>query len=657
MLIEYLMPLKIRCPHCQKVLRAEDDTLGEERRCPACSQTFTVPLPQRVAEERAAVEVGVACPRCAKRLAPGATLCRHCATDLATGRRATLAQRWRLLSIQTRLMLGGAALLLIMAVPVIIQTALTSRRQARSEPTAAATKPAPLVPIEPIVARLFADDAGAQAAADELAAVGPRAAPALAAAMKERLAQAATRPARLTGVSLAIEVLARMGPQAGSDAIVALEACDSVPSLRQSALEARGAAKDERVAAELERVWIDRQQRRIFLERLERLTGSDAARLAQRAARESCERATRALRPLVLDDSLTALDAVVAAYWEAAGWLGNDQGEAFAMAVFELARPPLSVASASGMTFGDESRAELQSARRSLVRVAERAPAATRAAAGLILLVAAPQQKSARERIVQSLIGLLPDCPPADQQRVAWAVVRLSGRSFGDIGAATSLSHVRHEDVRAVLRWAESSGLAKPGPLRSGARSYPPPLRLERRIVPSRRLLEADLLAQLQDWTTLDAALTRWHSERLGFTPRLVELLDPRQRDPNPPALTAAMTLSPESDDPRVRRMLELWADATDQPAWVAALAKTALAAGDFRRGSRDVAWPDGLQLDLQMLAEGRPGYDHFARAVVAGGEAMIKRLKADTSLPIELRRQLLSAVEHDVRRREFGNP
>lgn len=643
------MPLKIRCPHCQTVLRAQDDTLGEERRCPVCGRIFTVPLPERLAPERAPLEVGVICPRCSKTLAPGASVCRRCATDLSTGKRLPLAQRWRLLSTASRVWLGAAALMLIMAVPVALQLSLTAWRQSRSAPSAAATSPVPVIPIEPMIEKLLVGDESAAAAVDELASIGPRAMPALAEAARRQLDRAASRPAEVRGLARAIEVFARVGPTAAPAALPVLEQCDSIPSLRSAAMEARGALADVRIAPELQRAWLERLRRRIFLESLRRsgqFAPDAALQEALRSAQVECDRATRALRPLVLNEKLTVLDEIVECYWSAAAWLGNHAGEAFAAAVFDLARPPLALESAAGMTFGEESRSELQAARRNLVRVAERAPAATRAAAGLILLAVAPQQKSARERIVKSLIELLPECSPADQQRVAWSVARLNGRSFGALTPATPPSHVRHEDVRAVLRWAESSGTARPGPLRSGPGRFPPPLRVERQVVTGRRLLEADLLGRFQDWSSQDAALSRWHAEKLGVTPRIEALLDPRQRAPNEAALAAAMTLAPLSDDPRVRQMLELWSNAVDQPAWVPALARTALAAAALRRGQGAVSWPDGVLLDARMLAAGTPGYDHFARVIAVGGAAMTRRLESDASLPEAVRRQLLTAIE-----------
>ena len=40
------MPVKIRCPKCQKVLAAPDAAIGKAIRCPDCQEKIRVPAPQ-----------------------------------------------------------------------------------------------------------------------------------------------------------------------------------------------------------------------------------------------------------------------------------------------------------------------------------------------------------------------------------------------------------------------------------------------------------------------------------------------------------------------------------------------------------------------------------------------------------------------------------
>jgi hypothetical protein len=117
------MPLKIRCPHCHRVLVAEDAAAGEARPCPACGRAFSVPLPRSATVEPPKPVVTImphTCPRCRTEVAGAATFCHNCHTDLITGQRLPLRRRLRLLSWRFRVIAGlGLAILAVGAVAAI----------------------------------------------------------------------------------------------------------------------------------------------------------------------------------------------------------------------------------------------------------------------------------------------------------------------------------------------------------------------------------------------------------------------------------------------------------------------------------------------------------------------------------------------------------
>jgi hypothetical protein len=264
----------------------------------------------------------------------------------------------------------------------------------------------------------------------------------------------------------------------------------------------------------------------------------------------------------------------------------------------------------------------------------------------LILEQSGPQYKSLCRTIAEQLATLLPDCAPGDQQRLTWAIGRLSGKLFGTSPRSSPLETTADE-IAAAMAWmrpAEKPRLRPP---------YPTPPVLTWRAVTVERQLERDLLAELtRGWDAADRASDRWLAAGLACTPRLRALLNPGQRRPNYAALTAAFVIVAETNDRAARRELELWREAAEQPAWVRALAYTVLGCQDAQRGRWDSGWPAGLDLgDVPTLESGRPGWAHFGRVLAAGGAGMLERLASFTPSPLtrDQKTKLLDAAKAAV--------
>jgi hypothetical protein len=259
-------------------------------------------------------------------------------------------------------------------------------------------------------------------------------------------------------------------------------------------------------------------------------------------------------------------------------------------------------------------------------------------------------------RIIATLATILPECEPREQQRLMWALAKLTGLTFGDVSADDEPADVGHDDVRAVLKWARDSETARPGSCKTPSAAYPRRPILVRRVVTPQRQLERDVLRGFQGgWASADDALDRWMAAGLGCTPRVFERLDPGQRRPDYAALAAAMIIVAECNEQIARERLKLWRQATDQPGWVREMAYMVLGCLDARGGQWRSGWPVHLDSDvLSELDRGRPGWQHFGRILAAGGPVMRARLEGfrPASLPDELRAKLLAAGEQAARRR-----
>ncbi len=619
------MPLKIRCPHCLRVLVAANETAGLTKLCPACKQTFNVPIPPRVVREPAPSQPPQhRCPRCANELAPAVTYCPICHTDLQTGRRLPWRRRLRLMGGRFWAIAGSAVVGLALLALVATQVYVILTR-----PAAPPFRPAvpPELPAAELAERLLgaATPAERAAAVQALGGVELRAAPAVAAALATSLGSAAEDAQLRRNQIAAIDLLARHGgayPELTDEWLELLRRCDRPPEMMNAALRARALLGDASAADELATAWREALRRRLLLDavaRAGRLDEQPGTRLALHRTQRDLARCAEGLRALGAEEGSTIYDRLVEAYWGSWNWLGQRRGERLADALFDLVRP-----AESSLQFKPE---DVRQPRDVMKTIAARASPATRAAAGLILEQRGPQYKTLCRTIGDTLGVLLNECDATDQQRLAWTIGRLRGQPFG-VAVREHPLDITEDQLVLALRWARPSSPV------AVKRPYPQPPALAYRAITTARLLERDLLAEMRrGWAEARRALDRWQAGGLGATPRVHELLHPGQRRPNYPALAAALVIIADSGDESVRQQLELWREAADQPAWVRALAYTVLGSLDARRGRWDSGWPAGLDLGgPQPLDSGMPGWDAFGRVLAAGGPSMLERLRSTGS-------------------------
>jgi phage FluMu protein Com len=635
------MPLKIRCPHCQKVLRAEDQTAGEQRACPVCGQVFTVPIPYHE-QERPPIEVARVCPRCAHPVAPGTGFCPRCMTELASGQRLPLGRRLRLVPLRTWVTwtLGAAAVLITVFVAgnlLLHQSVRTTFSRMLPGPT-----PEPATSIATLAAQLLdaPDQASIQAAFDALAQRGDAIYPAVADELERSIAAGSPRP---DSQRAAIDLLVRSGEPRW---LPLLEQAYERPALHEAALHGRARLGDSRVLDVLHAGWTERLRRLLFFERLVSVTDRRADPAAEELGaqlRWQTARYADSLRRLATNPANGVVERLAGDYWDSWCWLGQRQAEAFGQALFEIAQPPVG----HGLSFEDV-KEEVRGARRALDRAAARAPGGTAAAIGLVLAQCAPQYRSARERIVANIARQLPNSTPEDQQRITWTLARLTQRAFGQTTEHAQPLDVAPADVLEALAWA-GHGAKTPSKSADGSSFRTPPI-LVRRILTPERQLEHELLAAMRTgWReSLDAA-ARWTAAELGSTPRIRALLHPGRREFCYPAIMGAMVVCAESRAADLAPQLDLWRTAGDQPRWLRGLAFTTLAAIEALGAGRASNWPAGLEQELlDELDTNPPGWEPFRRVVAAGGKAMERRLSGPdgAKLPARLRARLLPAVQ-----------
>ena len=632
------MPLKIRCPHCRRVLVAEDDTAGQRRACPACKRPFDVPL--RIPEHFAPEVEMPKCPRCGAEVSPVATFCHKCHADLLTGERLPLGRRLRLLSWRTWLIatFGATVLGLLAFVGLTVYRA----RQGTAAP------PVVHVASVPPQVRELAERLLTAANRDERTAVlnelGPhesQAVPIVAELLAESLAVGKHDDVVLAANRVAaIDVLAR---HASSDILPSgaclplLARCERVPRLASAALRARGMWGDTTAADALITAWLDGQQRQVFLTHVVACAeghGDAGARALLADAQEKVACYEDGLRRLVSDPASGVAERLAAAYWTSWSWLGQQRGEAFAEALGALTKPRQQT-----LTLRSEDE---RSAQELLLHVVRNAAPVARPAAAMVLHTMPSARTHGRE-ITAALEAALAGSAGQDQQRIVWALGHWHGERFGDVLRAHPLD-VTDAEISEAQRRARPSVPPELHP------PYPaPPVLTYRAITPAHQL-EGELLRELQGgWLTANAALERWLAADLGCTPRLERFLNPGQRTPDYPALAAALVIVGRYGDDAYRARLELWRGAYDQPAWVRSLAYTVLGRLDARGGQWPSGWPAGLSLgepgDLEI---GQPGWQHFGCVMAAGGATMEQRLLRYRPAPLDVRarNKLLDAAK-----------
>jgi hypothetical protein len=598
---------------------------------------FSVPLPRAATELSPQPMTALPhCPNCGTELPVTAEHCYRCHTDLQTGQRLPWRQRLQMLSGRGRLLLGLSGAVLIVAALVSVQLYRTWTQPARQSFTPVTPKQ---IPGAQLATRLLgARDAGERKEAlDALLGIEQRAAPAVAAALQAATPAAPVDREVRKNILAAFELLTRHAeayPEARAEWCDTLARYSTDETLNYYALCGRARLGDARVLDELTALWRDRLKRQLLLTRLVEMSHAPAdASITTRAAAD-VDRLEDGLRSLARAAETPVIERCAEAYWESWSWLGQGRGERFAEHVFALAKP-----ARAELEFKPE---DVRAARDLLKRAAGRGTPAARAAAGLILTQSAPQYQTLSRTIGESLGGLLVDATPTDRQRLTYTITRLRGNLFGSVPSEHPLD-ITAAEIAAALRWARPDGSAP-----SKAVDYPAPPSLVYRVTTASRLLEQDLLGELHgDWASAARALESWRAAGLGATPRVRALLSPGQRAPDYPALAAALVLVAEANDTAARPLLELWREASDQPAWVRAAAYAVLGSFDARIGRWDSRWPAGWDLGDPDLIEAGPGWNVFGRVLAAGGKNMLDRLtnSAPSTLSAAIKTKLSQAA------------
>jgi len=615
------MPLRIRCPHCREIQLVPNEAAGWERACVACGKLLTVPLPAQAAAVAAPpASVASACPRCRAEVAPGTEVCRRCCTVLATGRRLPLRQRLARMSLRARV-------LVFLTLVVLAAGGIGGYQFYRQS-----TLLDPLIPPPPALAAAATDGSAVDALLGATDAAARE--PAL------RAVRQAGRPA-LAHLARRIEDdAAGIDDHTLSAAVALLAAAPDaawIPALREAsarsgcaeeAILARAALGDATVVDAAQALWLQRLRTHVLQKRVAELCADDspARREILRRRLSELNRATVALQKLRAADDTGPLRSLAPRFWESWTWLGQPRGESFADALFELAKP----APAPGVDF----REQIRRARVAIERAADGADATAVAALVLVLTQTAPQYDEAKTRLLRRLAAQLPGGEPTEQQRIAWAVSRLTRLRLGELYGEGHPRDAGFSAIEAVAAWCVRSGLAAA----CNVEPQPLPTRpaFEIRVASVAGQIERELAAQIESgWSAVDAALERWHVAGLGASQRVREWANPGQRSPNPPALVAGIILLCDHPDDQTRKVFELWRDATDLPPWVSPLARLALAALDVRGGRSAAGWTAALRPEFVEDAPDAPPLALWARLLAAGGPRMVDQLREARDCPL----------------------
>ncbi|MFO0838758.1 MAG: zinc ribbon domain-containing protein [Phycisphaerae bacterium] len=650
--------LRIRCPYCQQILTVERSAAGDPMPCPQCHRVFNVPLPSDAGATPApSVMVGASCPFCRVAVAPGTRECPRCHADLVAGVKAPFSRRIRQVSVQTwtviLLAIGGVALATAIGVnywrarptrPIPLAESATSR------PT---TSPTTDFAIAAATNMLSAKSpAELRSSREEFARLGPSALPALAAALDESIAKSATARNSQT-LENRIAAIGLLSASGDAGWIEPLTRWQKQGELRLAAICGRAQLGDSEVQPELVAEWIEQLRTRLFLQRLHAVAPpgvEHAARALERRVDHAYGQVAAGLRALAARDDSDTVEKLADVYWSSWGWLGQERDESFIIDLFELAKPP-----EQEMLDSAEATQEIRSARRALERAAQRGCPRVAAVVGIVLAKRAPQYQRARQRVIDSLAASLAECAAPDQQRCLWALALLKGRVFGKVRAESSPLDVQPADVLDALEWVRASSAGNSAATKPAAGRYLAPPHFTRRVISPERQLEAQYLSELAgDWARFDDFLNRWQMLELPFTPRLREILAPGQRNPDLPSLAAAMMLA-AARGADVRRELDLWREAAEQPGWVRVLAATTMASIDARAGLLPREWPGNLSAsDLSTFDDGTPGWDHLARVIALGGPKLRQQLKDynGPALTPSMKYRLLTGVDQAASRR-----
>lgn len=645
------MPLRIRCPHCRYVLVVADEAAGDVGFCEYCKRGFTVPIPLRDAPEHTSKDAaGASCPRCRHALAPGAQVCPKCMTNLATGRRPSLWRRARWDSPKTWMIVGGVVVGLIVGVVAANHFYRVYYLPSKN----------PIKPFEPSVRTEQSGDAEVDSlftaktianradATNALRRIGADAGAALTRGLQRSLDEGSKSAGSVQNQRAAIRLLAEVGSPLSMET---LEHAQRVAALRDDAIRTRALLGDSRVVAEAAEIWIAQLQRVLFAARLDAIqtTDRDVARGEWlRVEWETFERCTDSLRTL----GPAGIDAVAGRYWDSWTWLGQTHGEGFSSALFELAKPARDDNVTVGFTTQDETREDVRAARRTLDDIALRSPPAEHAAVILTLGQCTPQYKRLRERHIAALAERIVDCSADDQQRLAWALTKLTGRQFATFSEAKFPREATPDVVTSIVDWARTSNTTTAPVAFKPQNAYPLMPGLTRRVVSSAQQHREALLKRLHgDFATVSDAAAEWVESGLGCPPSVLSLLSPAQHPPDYPAIVAAMIIVAADGEGSARPALQAWHVAADQPAWLRQLAALTLASFAARAGAA-IDWPRADEADWPFASDG-PDWSVFGAVIAGGGERLIAHVEHAASIATDDRNRLVTAARREMTRRE----
>jgi len=506
-------------------------------------------------------------------------------------------------------------------------------------------------PIERWAADLFAaqDAASLQQAAETARTNGRIVAPALIDALARSFAGETNPAFQLQKQRTALQVVADFAEQFTGRLPAwkpTLTRAQRNPELQPVATLILASLGDEEAAPALDRAWTTALRQLVFLEALKAKGLGIEVEEAVAESRARHNRLTRGLRRRVARASPAALRPVAEGYWDSWGWLGQLEGERYRAALFTAAFPFQPGPLGAGLRQDEDLARNVRAARRTLDALAAGDSALAAAAAGLTLLQQAPQYVNVRDRIVARLAESFVELNPLAQQRVTWAISQLTSRHFATFSPQNVPEDVDARAVADVYAWIREQHLAGV-PADPILRGYRPRPAYRYRVITNAVRLERQLLEDFEaDWRTANRALQQWLAAELGWTDRLAPLIDPTQAEPHYPRLAAAMVIAAANDRHELRPVIELWEFATDQPAWVRALAYTVRAAWEIRRGLADTDWPADLTTEaLAAFGPNDPRWGVFGRVIAAGGPSMMTRLEMAAHLKPALVERLIAAA------------
>lgn len=578
--------------------------------------------------------------------------CSRCQTDIETGHRPPLWRRIRWDAPRTWLIVFSAVFGLILCFVGASYFFYNFYQPSKS----------PVVPFEPHAREAAGGEAEVRSlftaqtpanradAVSRLRRIGPDAAAALAAGLLDSMNGPRGSALTVQNQRAAVRLLGELG---GPPQLDVLEQVQRIAALRDEAICSRAMLGDSRVVREAAALWQSQLQRVLFAARLVHLQSTEliAGRDAWHHAEwETFQRYADALRKL----GPAGIEAAAAAYWDSWSWLGQNRGEGFSTALFEVAKPRRGDKLVLSFATQDEAREDVRAARRMIDEIAVRAAPAVHAALILTLGHCTPQYRRLRERHIGALAERIGGCTALEQQRLAWALAKLTGREFANLSQTTHPGEVQPDAVAAIIEWARATEPSSAIAEMKRHAVYEPAPPLTRRIISPQQQHRRALLKRFSTgYPEAERAAQEWIEARLGYSPAIAALLSPSRASPDDSALMAAILVATDAGDAAALSLLQAWRVALDQPEWVRQLAGIACAVYAVRAGAA-VDWPVAGELDVRPDG---PGWSVFGGLVACGGPRMVELLEQTETIAPGDRERLAAAARRELARRDRTPP